>query len=166
MPRNPEPVGKILKNEALDPFREELNSHSQLLKSVRFHLPDFLAEHCQYCVAEDDILLLYTNAPGFAYQLRFYLPSLLHKLAEETGTRYRDAQIRNMGTTGTVHAFQKPHVFAPPPCSAAEVLREGAEHAPSPELREALLRLSRTVEEVTRGAPANPSAPPPNGQTD
>lgn len=159
MPRNPEPVGKILKSEAMDAFREELDSHSRLLKSVRFHLPDFLAEHCQYCVVEDDILLLYTSTPGIAYQLRFYLPSLLYKLAEETGTRYRDAQVRNTGTTGTVHAFQKPHVFTAPPRSAAEALRDGAEHAPSPELREALLRLSRTVEHVSRDGPG---APPPD----
>jgi hypothetical protein len=166
MPRDPEPVSKILKSEAMAPFQDELHSHSQLLKAVRTCLPPFLAEHCQYCVAEDDTLLLYTSTPGIAYQLRFYLPKLLQDLAEATGTCYRDAHIRNTATTGTVHAFQKPHVFNPPPRNAAEALRDSAEHSPDPELREALLRLSRTVEELSRAAAANPSELPPPGPPD
>ncbi len=158
MPDNPEHVRQHFRGEAMSIIQAELANQARMLRVVRQGLPDFLGGHCQHCVVEGNRLLIYSDSPAFAYQLRFYGPSLLSKIEEATGQRFQDVRIRNLLPAGPAQAYEKPHVFVPPSPSVGVSLRESAENSPHEEIREALLRLSRAVEEASKGKP-EPATP-------
>lgn len=161
MPDNPEPVSKHLRGDGLMAFRLELQKQARLLQIVRQALPEFMGEHCRHCVLEEnDRLLIYTESAAFSYQLRFYGPSLIAKIAENTGLRLKDVRIRNLMPVGVEQArYNKPRVFEPPLGGVGETLRESAANSPHDEVRAALLRLSQTVEEFNRRKEAAATEP-------
>jgi hypothetical protein len=150
MPDQPESINKVLRRSGISDFRAELERQARLLRTVRRCLPGDLPERCRHCAVEEDRLLIYTDAPAFAYQLRFYGPQLLEKVAEATGEVFKEVQVRNLMLVGAVQSFEKPRVFTPPGLSVAQHIRETAENSPHEEIREALLRLSRTMEAANK----------------
>ncbi|SMF95832.1 Protein of unknown function [Methylomagnum ishizawai] len=166
MADQPEPVRQHLRSEGLAALRTELDKQARLLQIVRQTLPESMREHCRHCLLEaGGKLLLYTESAAFAYQLRFYGPAVAAQVAEAAGLDTPpEVRVRNLTPNGAEQArYAKPKVFQPPPANVAELLRENAAATPHEDLREALLRLSRTVDELNRRGPQEPDGPPKTG---
>lgn len=131
-------------------LRAELEVQGRMLQAVRRGLPDFLGSHCRHCVIKGDRLLIYVDSPAWGSQLRFQAPSLLPHLEQTTGRRFRDIQIRNLLPAAPANAAEKPRAVLPGP-GVSELLRETAESTSHEDIREALLRLSRTLDKVREG---------------
>lgn len=142
MPGKPEPLRTLLGSSALAPLRAQMERQERLLQAVRRGLPEFLADHCRHCVAKDDRLLIYVDSAAWGSQLRFYGPSLLAHLEQSAGYRFRDVRLRSLVQTSERESPKR----RVPAASAGAIVRESAENSTSDEIREALLRLSRTLE--------------------
>jgi hypothetical protein len=148
MPGSPAPLKGFLDNAALASIRAQLDVQGRLLRVVRQGLPEFMGSHCRHCVLKEDCLLIYVDSPAFASQVRFYGPSLLAHIESAAGLRVRNIQVRNL-----LPAAPKPAEKirpAPPSQATGEMLRTAAENSPSGEIKDALLRLSQTLEEMRR----------------
>lgn len=146
MSSSPQTLRRILDSSALATIRARMDIQARLLFVVRQGLPEFLAEHCRYCVDKDDNLLIYMDSPAWGSQLRFYGPGLLNHVTQATGRRFRDLRVRSLLPTLPTEAARPP--VRPPARSLGESVRVSADHVASADLREALLRLSRTLEKL------------------
>ena len=145
MPQRPEALKGLFKGETLGMLREQLATQEQLLIAVRRGLPEFLAPHCQHCVLKNQRLLVYVDAPDFATHVRFYAPGLRSHLERTGAARVRDIQVRNL-----LPASPRPHESRPAraianPAAISALLQNAAESSQSEEIRNALLRLGRTL---------------------
>jgi hypothetical protein len=151
MADKPESAHSLLKGGVMAALRAELEVQGRMLQAVRRGLPDFLGSHCRHCVIKGDRLLIYVDSPAWGSQLRFHGPSLLLHLEQTTGRRFRDIQVRNLLPAAPTSTAEKPRAVPPPGPGVSELLRESAENAPHEDIREALLRLSRTLEKAREG---------------
>ncbi|MGZ8217163.1 DciA family protein [Methylomagnum sp.] len=140
----PEPARRFIKGDILASLGSQLAEQNRLLQAVQACLPEFLASHCRHCVPKGERLLIYADTPAFASQLRFYGPSLLARLEEITGRRFREFQVRNLLSVMAPPKSKPPPALQPPTSRAVKTLRDGAANSPD-EIGEALLRLSRTL---------------------
>ncbi|MGX2039148.1 DciA family protein [Methylocaldum sp. MU1018] len=143
MAHQPESVAGLLQGTAIQSISTQIERHRRMLNAARRALPGFLADHCVDCVIKPDQLILYVDSPAWASQIRFYALRLLPGIERSTGYRFKNLQIRN--AFPAVEKSREPPAFAPPPGFVAELLESSAASASSGELKEALLRLSRTV---------------------
>jgi hypothetical protein len=143
MLERPHPVGQLLRSGGWAALAAELEAQARLLAVVRAALPEALAAHCRHCVPAADSLLLYVDSPASASPLRFYGPALVAAVAAATGRTFQDFRVR-------IHREPSPPPRPRRPSATAEASRSvqfGADAATSDEVRNALLRLSRTLAE-------------------
>jgi hypothetical protein len=150
MTDRPEPVAALLKGSAWASVQAELELQARLLAAVRGDLPDSLAPHCRHCVASAERLIVYADSPAFASQLRFCGPNLLAAVESATGRRFREFRVRTV-----LDARPRPDPTPPAPAvtagTAAALVRESAATAASTDIKEALLRLGRTLDRARGG---------------
>jgi hypothetical protein len=146
MSGHPEPLKGFLDNSALAALRAQLDLQGQVLRAVRQGLPEFMASHCRHCVLKEERLVIYVDSPAFASQVRFYGPTLRLHLETALGRRIGDIQVRNLlpAAPSPTEAVR----FALPSRGTGAIVRAAAENSEPGELRDALLRLSRTLERV------------------
>lgn len=146
MAGSPKPVEAFLYGAAWASIRRQMDLHQRLLETVRDILPALLASHCHYCVARGDLLVIFVDSAVWGSQLRFYGPSLLDHLSKSAGRCFRQFQIRSLLPTSPP-AVRKTDLVLPGPSVTAR-LREIAENSPEGEIREALLRLCGTLQNL------------------
>ncbi|HYE35835.1 DciA family protein [Methylocaldum sp.] len=152
MARQPESVAGLLRGSAIQAISAQIERHRRVLSAARKALPGFLADHCVDCVIKPDQLILYVDSPAWASQIRFYALHLLPRIEQSTGHRFRNLQIRNV-LPAVIEPLDKP-LFVTPPGFVAELLKSSASSTSSGELKEALLRLSQTVQALRNTGPS------------
>lgn len=138
----------------LQPFAELVNQrramaslmaqnryHTRIQSFIQRRLPGFLAEHCRACVARDELLIVFTDSPAWATQLRFTLPGMLGELRTAFHSDWQRTQIRVLNPREPVAAARTAAVPAIP---TIRLVQAAAACSPSPELRDSLLRLTAT----------------------
>jgi len=148
--RQPESVTGLFQGATIRAIRTQIEKHHRVLDVARKALPGFLADHCVDCVIKPDQLILYVDSPAWASQIRFYALHLLPRIEQATGQRFRDLLIRNVLPVAA-KPRGKPD-FVSPPGFVAELLKSSASSTSSGELKEALLRLSGTVQALRNAA--------------
>jgi hypothetical protein len=149
--RQPESVAGLFQGAAIQALLIQAEKHRRVLDVAKRALPGFLADHCVDCVVKPDRLILYVDSPAWASQIRFYALHLLSKVQQSTGCRFNDLLIRN-ALPAAARPLDKP-VLTLPSGFAAEVLKNSALSTSSGELKEALLRLSATVQALRNADP-------------
>jgi len=150
MTHQPEAVAGLFQGAAIQAIRTRIAKHRRVLGAAKRALPGFLADHCVDCVVKPEQLILYVDSPAWASQIRFYALHLLTRLEQSTGHRFNDLQIRNALPTGTKPLGKPASVSAP--AFVAELLKSSASSTTSREIKEALLRLSETVQAFGKSA--------------
>ncbi|WP_286293134.1 DUF721 domain-containing protein [Methylomarinovum tepidoasis] len=81
--KSPRPVRDWLRSASGNrSLQARLALHQRLLTALRRSLPPALRDHCLACVfGRDGTLILYTDSPAWATQLRYLQPRLLPALA-------------------------------------------------------------------------------------
>jgi hypothetical protein len=146
----PESVAGLFQGAGIQAIRNQIKKHHRVLDVARKVLPGFLADHCVDCVIKPDQLILYVDSPAFGSQIRFYALHLLPKIEQSIGYRFKDLLIRNALPAATKPP-DKPN-FVSPPGFVADLLISSASSTSSEELKEALLRLSKTVRTLESAA--------------
>ena len=75
---------------------EQVEQHGMILRYVREALPIALAEHCKDCLTDGGRLVIFTDSPAWASQLRFYAPAIRTRLKTACGGDFREIQVRNL----------------------------------------------------------------------
>ena len=142
MARSPKSVRHLLKDKpTLKILGLEISAQRALLQRVRRLLPADLAPHCLAAREHDGRLILHTDSAAWATRLRFMAPQLQRRLEGEL------PDVRGI----TVRLLLQQPARAPRHRSvhksavAAAIIHESARDTKQPQLREALIRLSRTL---------------------
>lgn len=143
MATSPKSVRHLLKDKpTLKRLEREIGARQTLLADLIAHLPREVGPHCLAAQIDGARLTLHTDSPAWATRLR-YLSNQLRSVLEPAYPELREIRIKVLLTraTGRRPPQRKPYKSA----HAAEVIESSADAtAPGP-LRDALLRLSRTV---------------------
>lgn len=142
MPRSPKSVRRLLLDKPTLKFLDrEVAAQGELLTQVRQSLPRELAAHCVNAQLHDSRLTLHTDSPVWATRLR-YLSAQLISVLKHAHPGLREIKVKLL-----VERKAPPRRRDPAHKSdvAAALLRDMAGDTEQTSLRDALLRLSRSV---------------------
>lgn len=141
----------------------QLEQQKQVLQRIHAVLPEDIAKHALHCVIKDKKLLVYTDTPAWASQLRFYNRAILAAVAPVTRAPVSIMQVKIQQEAGlTVHGnmidaeklkTQSTNSARKPNIPSAEKIRLIRDHSltiPDEKLQQALQRLSATLEKLSR----------------
>ena len=114
---------------------------SDLQKKLCSYLPDDLSEHVTVANFNNKSLCLHTDSAAWATRLRFKIPELLHIMRDHCGL----TSMQNIRIKVIPPQIQNTTLDNRPVLSekTAHLLQDIGESTTDPELRDALLRLSR-----------------------
>jgi len=142
-PLNPRRLSSVLRSRdaGLKNLLEHGEALNRLTEQVRSHLPLPLSLHCRAGGVRDGRLTLVADTPAWAAKLRFHGPALVQKLNRTGGASL--SQVRVIISPPVAEA---PRTVRPRPVlseESARLLADTAAGIDDPELRSALLRLTR-----------------------
>ena len=150
MPQKP-PSFKVslsFKNRTMAYFYSQIEQQQRILQRVQAVLPDALAKQVRHCLIRDKKLLVYTDSPAWASQLRFYNSAILAAIVPLTRTPVEIMQIKIIGgQTGLILGPGRKAKI--PSVEKIELIRNDSLTVPDNQLKLALLKLSATLEKLS-----------------
>ena len=137
-------LANTYKNPMIAAYQGKIRQQTEFLQLIKATLPDFLAEHLLNCVISGKKCLLYTNTEEWAAPLRHHLPIILHTVQARLPT-IDLIQVRLLSEP-PAQAIEK---AKPPSKENIELIKDNLQSMQDDELKQALLRLSRTLESVS-----------------
>ncbi|WAK02746.1 DUF721 domain-containing protein [Methylobacter sp. YRD-M1] len=138
-------------NRAIAHFYSRIEQQRQILQHIREALPEALAKHARYCVVNDKKLLIYTDSAAWASQLRFYSQAILAAVAPITREPVTLMQVKIL--TEQKSPYEKPIRRANVPAKdKIEIIRNLGLNVPDNQLKQALLKLSATLQRLSDDA--------------
>ncbi|MDP3008737.1 MAG: DUF721 domain-containing protein [Methylococcales bacterium] len=131
------------KNQTMAYFQGQIGQQKRLLHAVQKLLPTELAAHVHCCLIRDNKLLVYTDSPAWASQLRFYHATLLANISPTVA----DVQVKVTQQVGFVAGAERK---AQLPCpEKIECIKNDSLNIDDEPLQAALLKLSATLERLS-----------------
>ena len=150
MPQKP-PSFKVslsFKNRTMAYFYSQIEQQQRILQRVQAVLPDTLAKQVRHCLIRDKKLLVYTDSPAWASQLRFYNSAILAAIVPLARTPVEIMQIKIIG--GQSGLILGPGRKAKiPSVEKIELIRNDSLTVSDNQLKLALLKLSATLEKLS-----------------
>jgi hypothetical protein len=132
-------------------FYSQIEQQQQLLQRIRVVLPEALGKQARHCLIRDKKLLVYTDSAVWASQLRFYKSVILAAIMPLTRTPVEILQIKIMtAKTGIILGARRKAKI--PSVEKIEFIRSHSLTVSDVQLRLALLKLSSTLERLSRKA--------------
>lgn len=122
---------------------ERIAEQRALLQAVQAALPSEMAQHAQHCLLKDGQLLIYTDSPLWASQIRFFSEVILNKIRQSGQGKVLVLQLR------IIPARLEQSVVRQPNRPKAETVRQLGSHArhdSADPLDKSLCRLFETLE--------------------
>lgn len=126
-------------------YKYQLEIQNELLTAAKSALPSHLSSHALYCVASGKKIILYTDSATWSSQLRFYHQGILQSLSASNNRIFEALQIKIIPQT--IERKQKKTLMPPSPENIDLILNQ-AEHQADDKLKEALLKLGRTLKKL------------------
>lgn len=147
----PVAVSEILtgSQKGIREYRNRINKHSRVLLLVKKSLPPQLRDHCLACVVANNKLIVYTDSPVWASQLRFHQDSIIGGLAGLVPSiDFYRVVIRVLLTP----SIPEPKIRYPKAIRAEtiETLHSGAKAINDMALKKSLFRLAMTLRRTKR----------------
>lgn len=150
MPQKP-PSFKVslsFRNRTMAYFYSQIEQQQRILQCIQAVLPDALAKQARHCLIRDKKLLIYTDSAAWASQLRFYNTAMLAAIAPLARTPVEIVQIKIIaGQTGLILGAKRKANL--PSAEKIEVIRSHSLTVSDNQLRQALLKLSTTMERLS-----------------
>jgi hypothetical protein len=132
-------------------FYSQIEQQQRLLQRIRAVLPEALAKQALHCLIRDKKLLVYTDSAVWASQLRFYNSAILAAIMPLTRTPVEILQIKILtAKTGIILGARRKAKI--PSVEKIEFIRSHSLAVSDNQLRLALLKLSSTLERLSRKA--------------
>jgi len=132
-------------------FYSQIEQQQQLLQRIRVVLPEALAKQARHCLIRDKKLLIYTDSAVWASQLRFYNSAILAAIMPLKRTPVEILQIKILtAKTGIIFGTRRKAKI--PSVEKIEFIRSHSLTVSDDQLRLALLKLSSTLERLSRKA--------------
>ncbi len=123
-----------------------LQEQNRLLIDVKKAVPPFLREHCVACVAKENNIILYTDSPAWASQLRFHGASIIDELNRQLPSKtVAKVKLRVLIPPASPNTNREYPPQTPSP-ETIHALRSSANSLSNIELKNALSRLALTLE--------------------
>jgi hypothetical protein len=142
MAHSPKSVRQLLKGKpTLKRLELEISAQKALLAQLRAMLPDDLAPHCVAARLRERQLVIYADSPAWTTRLRFFAPKI-PGLLRPVYPAVHEVRVRMLihRTRPTPHRRSARHSD-----QAAYIIQQSAMNTSEPDLRAALLRLSRAL---------------------
>ena len=153
MPQKP-PSFKVslsFQNRTMAYFYSQIEQQQRILQHIQAVLPEALAKQARHCLVRDKKLLIYTDSAAWASQLRFYNSVILAAIMPLTRTPVDILQIKIMTVqTGIIFGTRREAKI--PSVEKIEYIRSHSLEFSDNQLRLALLKLSSTLERLSRKA--------------
>lgn len=145
MPNGPVSIDRYLRSGASIPAStlQQIYEQRQKLEIVRRILPDSLADSLSGCVRKPAELVLLTESPAAASQLRFFSPVLQETLNARGGIKIESVKIRIVPPAKA--ALPRRPARKVPSLETVRVLRECSEFFSGTDLEISLNRLADTL---------------------
>ena len=138
-------------NRTMAYFYSQIEQQLRILKCIQAVLPEALAKQAKHCLVKDKKLLIYTDSAAWASQLRFYKSAILAAIMPLTRTPVEKLQIKIItGQTGLIIGSKR--MAKIPSVDKIEYIRSHSLAVSDNQLRLALLKLSSTLERLSRKA--------------
>lgn len=145
-------------NRTIAHFYSQIEQQKQILQRIHTVLPAAVAKHALHCVVNGKKLLVYTDTAAWASQLRFYNSAILAAIAPVTRESISIMQIKiSVETSSTGHRpragadstppGRKPNI---PSAEKIEFIHNHSLTVSDEQLKQALLRLSATLEKLSK----------------
>jgi hypothetical protein len=132
-------------------FYFQIEQQQRILQCVQAILPESLAKQAKHCLIRGKRLLIYTDSPAWASQLRFYSGTLIAAMTLLMGRPIEIVQVRIIaGQTGLVSRPKRKANL--PSAEKIAIIRNDSLNVADNELSLALLKLSSTLARASRGA--------------
>jgi len=129
--------GKSTQLRHLRQFTNQLTEVSALIQSC---LPTPLQGHCQAINIREKTLILQTESPAWASQLRFYTPAMLSTLTHHRCNYIKEIHIRIKPVSAPTPSYTRHKMDIS--SQSATLITSLAETTPYSKLRQSLLRLA------------------------
>ena len=129
--------GKSSQLRRLTQFSSQLTELSALIQSC---LPTPLQGHCQVINIRGKALILQTESPAWASQLRFYTPAMLSTLTHHRCNYIKEINIRIKPVSAQPPAYARDKMIIS--SRSATLITSLAETTPYSKLKQSLLRLA------------------------
>lgn len=131
-------------NRTLAYLYHQIEQQQRILQCVQAVLPESLAKQTLHCLIRGKRLLIYTNSPAWASQLRFYSGIILAAMTPLIGRPIEVVQVRIIaGQTGLVSRPERKANL--PSAEKIAIIRNDSLNVADDELSLALLKLSATL---------------------
>lgn len=129
-------------------FYGQIAAQKQLLQRVQALLPEALAKQALHCVIRDKKLLIYTDSPLWASQLRFYHKMLLASIRSITQEPVEIIQFKIM--TVPIGPVLEPQANVNiPSLETIAIIQKQCQSVSDNQLKQALLKLSSTLKRLS-----------------
>ena len=142
MAHSPKSVRQLLKGKpTLKRLELEISAQKALLEQIRAMLPGDLASHCVAARLREQRVVVYADSPAWATRLRFLAPQL-PGLLRAVHPAVREVRVRML-----IHRAPPTPIRrrARQSDEGAFIIQQSAVNTSDPDLRAALLRLSRAL---------------------
>jgi hypothetical protein len=148
MSNRPESTRQLLQQAIFRDIQRRSQRHDALLSSLKACLPIAVSAHCVSCVARDDgCLVVFTDSPAWATQLRFLTASMLAALRTQGEMDINHVFIRNF------HPNEPTRLGKPmnkPSQAAIQSIQSNSLISSGDKLGGALARLGATMERYAK----------------
>lgn len=136
-------------NRSLASIYQQIDQQKKLLSLIKSALPDHLKERAAHCVIDRSKLIVYADSANWASQLRFYRAAILGAIDKSP---YRPVDILQFRITEPLQPESAEPVRPAklPGKSSIANIRRNAELREDDPLAGALLRLSETLERLSK----------------
>lgn len=138
-------------NRSIAHFYSQIEQQKQVLQCIHGVLPPAIAQHTLHCVINGKKLLVYTDTAAWASQLRFYNSAILAAIAPVTRESVSIMQIKTgVEVLQSTPPRRKPNI---PSAENIDFIRNHSLTVPDEQLKGALLKLSATLEKLSKTKP-------------
>lgn len=130
-------------NRMLVYFQNRIAEQHSLRQEIQCSLPSHLAQQVRHCVLQEGKLLIYADAALWTSQLRFYTPLILARL-KQFNLPAESVQVKVL-TIVTGATLTRPRKAKLPSSTVITQIASDSQLCSDPQLRQSLLKLSRTM---------------------
>ncbi|MDD5461585.1 MAG: DciA family protein [Methylococcales bacterium] len=129
-------------------FYSQIEQQKRILQRIREVLPESLAKQVRHCLVKEKKLLIYTDSAAWASQVRFYNNAILAAIAPLTRSSIELMQIK-ISAEWTGFALRPLRKAKLPSVEKIEIIRNDILNITDDQLKQALLKLSATLERLS-----------------